>query len=335
MSQRVPQTSLIFHDSAAIISSLQPIEHGPLAGNLVSGSFRTSVSIWDVIGSKKLLTKFQCNEKAEKNSTVLWTHSSTRQPDELIVQTREGILHRWKLSQSAANFLCMTSTGSQLSFCPAVALEEPNLLCVPSGEVAAQTSGVGLISHHDFSPVGLLLPDESTAKLGSPTRMVQVAAHQLLVAYENADLFLWDVRSPSRPVLTSEVIKSSRDPEKEDDVTPLALDFDVERGIAVVGNASGVVKRFKLGPAEMTALDMLTLPDSGVAAVRVRPDGKILTVACWDFTARVFSWKNLKPLAVLDLHKETVQCVEYMEMGGDNCVVLGGKDAMISIWPLY
>ena len=327
-----PEPSLTLHGSSGIVSSLQVIESGPLAGHLISGSIQTAVYLWDLITTKRLVTKFHCDNKADKNSTVLWTHFSARQSDELFVQIRDGLLYRWGMGNDQPRLLAKTSIGNQLSFCPALGLDEHDLICIPSGEISGNTSGVGILSQADFSPVGLFYSAEN---LGSPMRMVRVRDNQLMIAYESADACLWDIRNCSAPVFQSDVLKASKNAEKEEDVTPLAMDFDREKDLLVIGSASNAVKRFKVGPEEISFLDSVSLPENGVTDLKIRPDGKILTVNCWDFTARVFSWKTLKPLAVLDLHRDTIQCVEYAKIRDENCVILGGKDALISVWPLY
>lgn len=118
-------------------------------------------------------------------------------------------------------------------------------------------------------------------------------------------------------------------------LTPLALDVDTDRDLLIVGGTSNLLRRFKIAPTGLDPLDSTSLSTSGVSDVKIRPDKKIVTVSSWDFTARVYSWKALKPLAVLDMHKDTVQCIEYATVKERNCVVLGGKDGLISVWPLY
>lgn len=122
---------------------------------------------------------------------------------------------------------------------------------------------------------------------------------------------------------------------ENDLITPMALDVDSSSNAGILGSSSNKLHRFEITSTELLLKADLTLPDEGVSDVRIRPDGRIFTVASWDHTARVYSWAGLKPLAVLDIHRDTVQRVDYMQFEGRNSVVLGGKDKMISIWPLY
>ncbi|GAV08880.1 hypothetical protein RvY_18506-2 [Ramazzottius varieornatus] len=266
-----PEPSLTFHGSEGTVSCMRYKSEGLLAGRLFSGSTHTFVYVWDLVSTKKLSTKFRCDELAEKNDTVLSIIPSARTSDEVSIQVRNGSLHKWRLAES------------------------------------------------------------------TPVRLQD---RQLFVAHESGDVLLWDIRSPSLPVFVSSAFRTSspRSVHCDEDfgaLTPLALDVDTDRDLLIVGGTSNLLRRFKITPTGLDPLDSTSLSTSGVSDVKIRPDNKIVTVSSWDFTARIYSWKALKPLAVLDMHKDTVQCIEYAMVRERNCVVLGGKDGLISVWPLY
>ncbi|XP_078010591.1 guanine nucleotide-binding protein subunit beta-like protein 1 isoform X6 [Phascolarctos cinereus] len=79
------------------------------------------------------------------------------------------------------------------------------------------------------------------------------------------------------------------------------------------------------------------LTNPGIADVAIRPDGKILATAGWDHRIRLFGWKQLKPLAVLDYHSAAVHCVAFSDPGrpGEQLLAGGSKDQRISIWSVY
>uniref|UniRef100_T1JIV4 Anaphase-promoting complex subunit 4-like WD40 domain-containing protein n=1 Tax=Strigamia maritima TaxID=126957 RepID=T1JIV4_STRMM len=80
------------------------------------------------------------------------------------------------------------------------------------------------------------------------------------------------------------------------------------------------------------------ITNPGVASVRIRQDGRVLGVGGWDSRIRIFSWKSLKPLAVLDFHTKTIQCIEFSKGAvGDYGILMaaGSNDEKISLWNLY
>ena len=57
-----------------------------------------------------------------------------------------------------------------------------------------------------------------------------------------------------------------------------------------------------------------------------------MATAGWDSRIRLFGVKKLRPLAVLDLHKESIQSVTFSL---DGTLAAGSKDKTISLWILY
>ena len=165
-----PQPSLTFHGSEGIVSCLHSEAEGSFAGRLFSGSTHTFVYVWDLISTKKLLTKFQCDDLAEKNDTVLSIILSGINPDEVCVQVRNGSLHKWNLRESTPVRLYQTSVDQQLGFCPAVAFPEAELIALPSGDVAGNSRGIDMVNSKTFEPVEFLCPKEN---VGPPMRAVK------------------------------------------------------------------------------------------------------------------------------------------------------------------
>lgn len=69
----------------------------------------------------------------------------------------------------------------------------------------------------------------------------------------------------------------------------------------------------------------------------LRHDKKILATAGWDHRVRLFGWKKLKPLAVLDYHAASVHCVAFSDhrQASERLLAAGSKDRRISIWSIY
>lgn len=79
------------------------------------------------------------------------------------------------------------------------------------------------------------------------------------------------------------------------------------------------------------------LVNAGISDITIRPDKKILATAGWDHRMRIFGWKKLKPLAVLDYHTATVHCVSFSDHKNpsERLLAAGSKDQRISIWSIY
>ncbi|XP_060105889.1 guanine nucleotide-binding protein subunit beta-like protein 1 isoform X3 [Heteronotia binoei] len=79
------------------------------------------------------------------------------------------------------------------------------------------------------------------------------------------------------------------------------------------------------------------LTNPGIADVTLRPDKKILATAGWDHRIRIFGWKKLKPLAVLDYHTAAVHCVAFSDHSqpSQRLMAAASKDHRISVWAIY
>jgi WD40 repeat protein len=76
---------------------------------------------------------------------------------------------------------------------------------------------------------------------------------------------------------------------------------------------------------------------SGQTSLQIRPDGRILVSAGWDGVGRVYSTTTLRQLAVLKWHVGGLQAAAFSSIEGDGkqWIVLGGKDAKISLWDVF
>lgn len=102
------------------------------------------------------------------------------------------------------------------------------------------------------------------------------------------------------------------------------------------------------------------IKNAGVADIAIRNDCKIFASGGWDgrYThlvttfghlstllwcnycrIRVFGFKKGKPLAILNYHSATVNCLTFAGVCGPpedkNMLVCGSKDKRISLWKIY
>ncbi|KAF3850567.1 hypothetical protein F7725_012339 [Dissostichus mawsoni] len=83
--------------------------------------------------------------------------------------------------------------------------------------------------------------------------------------------------------------------------------------------------------------DSVTLVNPGVSQLCVRGDGKLLASAGWDHRVRIFGWKKLRPLAVLQYHTDLVLSVAFSDHQDprQRLLAAGSKDQRISLWSIF
>lgn len=79
------------------------------------------------------------------------------------------------------------------------------------------------------------------------------------------------------------------------------------------------------------------LVNPGISQLSLRADHKLLGSAGWDHRVRLFGWKKLKPLAVLQYHTDSVHSVAFSDHADPRLRLMaaGSKDQRISIWSVY
>ncbi|KAK2537937.1 Gnb1l [Columba livia] len=206
------------------------------------------------------------------------------------------------------------------------------------------------------------LKPEVGAKLGMPMclKLWQLSCGSqplLLAGYEDGSVVLWNLstgKALSQLVCHQEPVMS--------------LDFDSEKAKGISGSSEKVLSIWSLNEQQnlqeekqvfghptvthhlgdsVEVYDLLVpyhsvykthkLVNAGISDITIRPDKKILATAGWDHRMRIFGWKKLKPLAVLDYHTATVHCVSFSDHKNpsERLLAAGSKDQRISIWSIY
>ncbi|KAK0162166.1 hypothetical protein PV327_008526 [Microctonus hyperodae] len=151
----------------------------------------------------------------------------------------------------------------------------------------------------------------------------------ILVAYESGVIGLWDVKR--RNVHYWLDTKSC----------PMAMNFDNHWMQAIVGNPTDQLEVFLLTKNhEFTHKASIPLKNSGTSIIASRPDSKVFAVGGWDGRLRIFSWKTLRPLVVLNQHRSTIFDIVYSKdkveaCNNKNLMAAAGKDGTVSLWDLY
>ncbi|XP_014427306.1 guanine nucleotide-binding protein subunit beta-like protein 1 isoform X1 [Pelodiscus sinensis] len=149
----------------------------------------------------------------------------------------------------------------------------------------------------------------------------------LLAGYEDGSVILWNLsggKMLSRLACHQEPVMS--------------LDFDSEKTKGISGSSEKMLSVWSLDEQQNLKIQkMHKLVNAGIADVTIRQDKKILATAGWDHRIRIFGWKKLKPLAMLDYHTATVHCVSFSDHSrpSERLLAAGSKDHRISIWSIY
>ncbi|CAK9807399.1 Guanine nucleotide-binding protein subunit beta-like protein 1 [Anthophora plagiata] len=195
--------------------------------------------------------------------------------------------------------------------------------------VPLKDSTVGMLSSNTFN-IELKLNSSKFDNLGEVMVIKPLKNEKLILAgYEGGKLILWDIRQKS--ILSSLIIETC----------PMALDFDTALMKGIIGGPSDKIQIFTLSANNLLHdKSKITMKNPGTSAISIRPDAKIVAVGGWDSRVRIFSWKSLKPLAVLDQHKDTVQDITYsterLKTYDDKCIMAtAAKDGYVALWDIY
>lgn len=277
--------------------------------------------------------------------------------EHLVTQEKGGTITVYSISNSS--YVKERSIpGNHLGYCRTALHINPNntneqLLFYPCEE-----SAIGVLHVTDpAAPTQMLVPDDpQLPKLGSVTcfKPFECASQLFLLAgYESGHFLTWD--------LSSGVLIDTLELAPE----ALTVDYDPITNRGIIG---GTCKRisesevlslhvhiflfFLYAAEKLTTFSYqrpsmqlqrgsdVCIKNPGVNCVRIRADQKVFASGGWDGRIRIFSWKSLRPLAVLTQHKQGgVLDLAYSEqpvsMWRAPIMAAAGMDAQISLWDLY
>ena len=153
-----------------------------------------------------------------------------------------------------------------------------------------------------------------------------------LVGHENGRVLAWDLAMPVPQVCA----KTPRDAFSSPNV---ALDVNSEGTVLFAGGVEAKARAFRVEPGLLKPHGALEVScpsideldqHQGVGQLALRPDGKVLASAGWDYRVRIFSAKSLKRLAVLRYHDASVNALDW----SDDLLATGSKDTKVAVWRL-
>ncbi|XP_042639332.1 guanine nucleotide-binding protein subunit beta-like protein 1 [Orycteropus afer afer] len=286
---------------------------------LLSGSLSGLVHVWSLQTRRALATL-----DGHEGQCVTWLQTLPH-GHQLLSQGRDQRLCLWDLAEGR-NAIVDSVHLKSVGFCRSTVLARAPprwMLAMPGGG----NDEVEILEMPSKTSVCTLKP-EAGAKLGMPMclELWQQADSsprpRLLTGYEDGSVALWDVSERkvySRIACHTEPV--------------MGLDFDSQKSRGVSGSAEKALAVWSLD--EQQALKVCRtheLTNPGIADVVIRPDRKLLATAGWDHRVRIFHWRTMKPLAVLDFHTSAVNCVAF---ASDGLLAAGSGDRRISVWSLY
>ncbi|KAI4487650.1 hypothetical protein M0802_011963 [Mischocyttarus mexicanus] len=183
------------------------------------------------------------------------------------------------------------------SFCRSQILSE-DVIVAP-----LNNSNVGLYSTKSSDMITMLNSEQVSngKKLGEIMAIKPLPSNyqQVLVIYEVGLLALWDIKA--RKAIHSMNIESC----------PMTLDFETKNMKGIIGFYSDKLQIFNLSPTKLRNKDTITLTTLGTSVTTIKPDNKICAVGGWNGRMRLYSWKNMRCLAVINEYTETVYDIVY------------------------
>ncbi|XP_053962768.1 guanine nucleotide-binding protein subunit beta-like protein 1 [Anastrepha ludens] len=318
------------------VFSLRCPEMGPVhsicfhyCDRLLAGTAKGSVFLWDLQTNRSSL-HFEVGQQP-----ITSLHHTD---DMLITQEKGGTVTLWSMSNSGY-VRERTIEGNFAAFCrttlytPPAGTTEP-LLFYPCDE-----NSIGIVHVNDdtTAPPQMLVPnDPQLPKLGSVSclKPFECASQLFLLAgYESGHFLTWD--------LSSGVIVDLL----QLDAEPMAVDYDPQTNRGIVGGPSEKLTAitYQRQSMRLQRANDITLKNSGINCIRIRDDQKVFSTGGWDGRVRIFSWKSLRPLAVLTEHKTAsgggIMDIAYSEgkvsMWKAPIMAAAGTDGQVSLWDLY
>ncbi|KAM9330862.1 guanine nucleotide-binding protein subunit beta-like protein 1 [Gastrophryne carolinensis] len=288
---------------------------------LLSGSSSGLIHVWNLL-TRRSVTQLNGHD----GKSVFWLHTLHNR-DSLLSQGRDLRICTWNLAEGRHEVTDCLSVDC-VGFCKCSLLSnEQSLLAMPGKE----NSQVQVMELASKQVLGFMNPAANSKwgmvmcmKLWQPS---SGTSPLLFVGYEDGSVALWNV-------LENKLV--DRHMCHQDPV--MSLDFDCKNFRGVSGSSDNILNVWTL--TEQQKLKTVTeqqIVNPGIADVTIRQDKKILATAGWDYRVRIFGWKKMKPLAVLQYHSATVHCVSFSDhiIPEERLLAAGSKDHRISLWSIY
>uniref|UniRef100_A0A803JXK0 Guanine nucleotide-binding protein (G protein), beta polypeptide 1-like n=1 Tax=Xenopus tropicalis TaxID=8364 RepID=A0A803JXK0_XENTR len=292
--------------------------HRPSQPLLFSGSSNGLVHVWN-LNTRRSETVLS----GHQGKSIYWLHTLFHNRELLLSQGRDLQIRTWNLAEGRREEIDSVPVES-VGFCKCSLLKTESCLLAMPGKDSSQVQVLDLNSKKIVSSMKLSTDNQwgmaMCMKLWQP---ISGPSPLLLVGYEDGSVALWNVlehRLMSRLTCHMEPVMS--------------LDFDCLKARGASGSSERVLNVWSLDEQQnLKAYKTQELVNPGISDVVLRQDRKILATAGWDHRIRVFGWKRMKPLAVLQYHSAIVHCVSFSDhlTPEDRLLAAGSKDHLISL----
>uniref|UniRef100_A0A2M4BU48 Putative g-protein beta subunit-like protein gnb1l n=1 Tax=Anopheles marajoara TaxID=58244 RepID=A0A2M4BU48_9DIPT len=294
--------------------------------HLYAGTAKGTVQLWELQTNR---TSYQLT--VGKSSVLNLAHTTE---DALLTQEKDGTVKLWALATSDYVLRHEIST-EHVGFCRMAHDAKTNTVIV-----AREGSAVSVLCAKTFSETMRFKPTaelEQTGPFGNIMCFQPIelqSQRYLLAGYESGALALWDYRTGRAVGEPARFVTADAD-------CLLTLDYDPVTNRGICGGSSDKLALFAIDrkTQQVAAKSEIPLKNAGVHRVRIRKDLKVFASAGWDGRIRIFSWKSLRPLAVLTEHRGELLDIAYSQgivtMWNAPVMAAAGTDGQISLWDLY
>ncbi|GFY53882.1 guanine nucleotide-binding protein subunit beta-like protein 1 [Trichonephila inaurata madagascariensis] len=282
--------------------------------SLISGSQTGEIFIWNL----KTFRTYHRFEGHDKKSILFLNYYQSS----LLSQGRDGFLNIWKFLDQQ---WIVTRKFKSLSvgFCPSI---------LHFNNIVLFNDKAHELRFYNFENESMYekLKMENCVGMCMRIKAIQIKGKTFILAgYESGDVGLWNCES------LQEIYRLNLRKEPV-----MCLDYDSEcknRGIS--GSVDKCLETWTITEnLEIGNVKRIDISNPGITDVKIREDKKIVITAGTDCNIRVFSWKSMKLLAVLDFHRSPIYCVSFCSesVGKRNSVFASGSvDKCIALWSLY
>ena len=198
-----------------------------------------------------------------------------------------------------------------------------NMLAVPG----QSSSSICIHDTNNMSQINSLIPsgpDIDSVKRFGMCMTIRSGGNdsELLAGYEDGTIALWDLRTCK--IINRQCVHKE---------SVMCMDYDSASSKGLSGSVDDTLVCWTVTTNKTIEIkSKIQTTNSGFSKIQIRGDKRIVCSAGWDRCVRIFSWKTLKPLAVLDYHKDNVQSLAF---SCDHVLACGSQDTHISLWDLY
>lgn len=284
---------------------------------LFAGTLKGTVHLWDLAINRSVLTL-----KTGHQPVLSMFHFS----DSLYTQSKGSKLKMWTITNSGYDFV-REIEQPYAGFCRMEFIADKKTVLLPKDD-----NELGIYDLENLCLRGNLKATDCE-NLGSVMCLKYInlsGQNYLLASYESGDFLTWDLRC-------SKVINRK----KLEEEGPLSVDYEVNTNRGIYGGTTDRIGVFSLNrnTMEIDKKTEISVKNPGIDSVRIRNDCKVFATGGWDGRVRIFSWKSLRPLAVLTDHKDGVLDICYssdkISLWKSHIMAAGGKDGQISLWDIY